>query len=139
MSKKQVVKPIALAVGIALVGSFAAVEAAQADTGASPFAMTTLSVAYMRGAGEGSCGGDKGGDEAEGSCGGDKEGEGSCGGDKAEGEGKEAEGSCGGDKEAEGSCGGDKEAEGSCGGDKAESEDKGEEGKCGEGTCGGSI
>ena len=113
MSKKQVVKPIALAVGIALAGSFAAVEAAQADTGASPFAMTTLSVAYMRGAGEGSCGGDKGGDEAEGSC--------------------------GGDKEAEGSCGGDKDAEGSCGGDKAESEDKGEEGKCGEGKCGGSI
>jgi len=42
MFKKQVVKPIALAVGIALAGSFVAVEAAQADTGASPFAMTTL-------------------------------------------------------------------------------------------------
>ena len=134
MSKKQVTKPIALAVGIALAGSFAAVEAAQADTGASPFAMTTLSVAYMRGEGEGSCGGDKGGDEAEGSCGGDKDAEGNCGGDKD----KDAEGSCGGDKDAEGSCGGDKDAEGSCGGDK-EAEEKGEEGKCGEGKCGGSI
>ena len=132
MSEKKVAKPIALAVGIALAGSFAAVEAAQADTGASPFAMTTLSVAYMLGEGEGSCGGDKG-DNAEGSCGGDKgdEAEGSCGGDKdgdAEDKG-DAEGSCGGDKDA---------AEGSCGGDKeGEAEDKGEEGKCGEGKCGG--
>jgi len=91
MFNKQVVKPIALAVGIALAGSFVAVEAAQADTGASPFAMTTLSTAYMLGEGEGSCGGDKGGDEAEGSCGGDKDAEGSCGGDKAEGEEKDAE------------------------------------------------
>ena len=123
MSDKKVAKPIALAVGIALAGSLAAVEAASSDTGASPFAMTTLSVAYMLGEGEGSCGGDKGGDKAEGSCGGDKD----------------AEGSCGGDKDAEGSCGGDKDAEGSCGGDKAEGEDKGAEGKCGEGKCGGSV
>ncbi len=133
MSDKKVAKPIALAVGIALAGSLAAVETASADTGASPFAMTTLSVAYMLGEGEGSCGGDKGGDKAEGSCGGDKDAEGSCGGDK------DAEGSCGGDKDAEGSCGGDKDAEGSCGGDKAEGEDKGAEGKCGEGKCGGSV
>ncbi len=123
MFDKKVAKPIALAVGIALAGSFAAFQAASADTGASPFAMTTLSAAYMLGEGEGSCGGDKGGDEAEGSCGGDKD----------------AEGSCGGDKDAEGSCGGDKDAEGSCGGDKAEGEDKDAEGKCGEGKCGGSI
>ena len=109
MFNKQVVKPIALAVGIALAGSFVAVEAAQADTGASPFAMTTLSTVYMLGEGEGSCG--------EGKCGGDK------GGDKAEGSS--------GDKA-------DK-AEGSCGGDKAESEEKDAEGKCGEGKCGGSI
>jgi uncharacterized low-complexity protein len=126
MSEKKVRKPIALAVGIALAGSFAVVEAAQADTGASPFAMTTLSSAYMLGEGEGSCGGDKGGDEAEGSCGGDK-------GEAAEGEDKDAEGSCGGDK-AEGE---DKDAEGSCGGDKAEVEEKDAEGKCGEGKCGG--
>ncbi len=129
MSEKKVAKPIALAVGIALASSFAVVEAVQADTGASPFAMTTLSTAYMLGEGEGSCGGDKGGDEAEGSCGGDKDAEGNCGGDKAEGE----------EKDAEGSCGGDKDAEGSCGGDKAESEEKDAEGKCGEGKCGGSI
>jgi uncharacterized low-complexity protein len=118
MSEKQVAKSVALAVGVALAGSFAAVEAAQIDTGASPFAMSPLSVAYMLGEGEGSCGGDKGGDEAEGSCGGDK------------GDEKDAEGSCGGDKA---------EAEGSCGGDKAEAEDKDAEGKCGEGKCGGSI
>ena len=101
MSDKKVAKPVALAVGIALAGSLAAVETASADTGASPFAMTTLSVAYMLGEGEGSCGGDKGGDKAEGSCGGDKDAEGSCGGDKAEGEDKGAEGKCG-----EGKCGG---------------------------------
>ncbi len=87
MSNKQVLKPIALAVGIALAGSFAVVEAAQADTGASPFAMTTLSTAYMLGEGEGSCGGDK---DAEGSCGGDKEAE-----EKGD-EGKCGEGKCGG-------------------------------------------
>jgi len=125
MSEKKVAKPIALAVGIALAGSFAAVEAAQADTGASPFAMTMLSTPYMLGEGEGSCGGDKGGDEAEGSC----------GGDKGEAEGKDAEGSCGGDKAG----GEEKGEEGSCGGDKGEVEEKGEEGKCGEGKCGGSI
>ena len=114
MSEKQVVKPVAVAVGTALAGSFAL--SASADTGVSPFAITTLGAGYLLGAqeAEGSCG--------EGKCGGDKEAaaEGSCGGDK------EAEGSCGGDKEAEGSCGGDKEAEGSCGGDKEEAE-----GKCG--------
>jgi hypothetical protein len=141
MSEKQIAKPVAIAVGAALAGTFAVTGTASADTGVSPFALTTLSAGYLLGAAEGQCGGAKeeknaegscgegkcGGDkEAEGSCGGDKEAEGSCGGDK------EAEGSCGGDKEAEGSCGGDKEAEGSCGGDKEA------EGKCGEGKCGGS-
>lgn len=114
MSDRKVAKPVALAVGAALAGSFAVSGVASADTGASPFAMTTLSVGYMLGAG----------------------GEGACGGDK---EDKKAEGSCGGDKDAEGNCGGDKEdkdAEGSCGGDK---EDKDAEGKCGEGKCGGSV
>lgn len=140
MSDKKVVRPVALAVGAALAGAFAVTGTANADTGASPFAMTTLSAGYMLGAGEGSCGGDKGDKSAEGSCGGDKgdkRAEGSCGGDKG------AEGSCGGDKEgkaegkdAEGSCGGDKDAEGSCGGDK---EGKDAEGKCGEGKCGGSV
>ena len=113
MADKKVEK-VAIAVGAALAGSFAIADVASADTGVSPFAMTTLSAGYMLTLGEGSCG--------EGKCGGDKEGEGSCGGDKG------SEGSCG-----EGKCGGDKGAEGSCGGDKDA------EGKCGEGKCGGSI
>ena len=133
MSEKKIAKPVAIAVGAALAGSFAVTGVAVADTGASPFATTTLSAGYMLGAGEGSCGGDKGDKDAEGSCGGDKGEEGSCGGDKGEGD-KDAEGSCGGDKGE-----GDKDAEGSCGGDKGEGEDKGEEGKCGEGKCGGSV
>ena len=121
MSEKQIAKPVAIAVGAALAGSFAVTGVASADTGASPFAMTTLAAGYMLGAGEGSCGGDKG---EEGSCGGDK-------GDKGD------EGSCGGDKEGEGE---EKGEEGSCGGDKeGEGEEKGEEGKCGEGKCGGSV
>jgi uncharacterized low-complexity protein len=126
MSEKKVIKPVALAVGAALASSFAITNIAQADSIDSPFSMTSMSVGYMLGAGEGNCGGDKEGKEGkdgEGSC-----GEGSCGGDK-EGKGdKDGEGSCG-----EGSCGGDKGEEGACGGDK------GEEGKCGEGSCGGSV
>ena len=109
MSDRKVVKPIVLAVGAALAGSFAVSSSiASADTVDSPFAMSTLSAGYLLGAGEGSCGGDKEGKE-----------------------GKEGEGSCGGDKDAEGSCGEDKDAEGSCG------EDKDAEGSCGEGSCGG--
>ena len=132
MSEKQVLKPVTIAVSAALAGTFAIATTADADSGVSPFAMTTLASGYLLGAqegscGEGKCGGDKEADakDGEGSCGGDKEkAEGSCGGDK-----EKAEGSCGGDKEkAEGSCGGDKEkAEGSCGGDKEKAE----------GSCGG--
>jgi uncharacterized low-complexity protein len=118
-----VIKPVALAVGAALASSFAITNVAQADSIDSPFSMTSLSVGYMLGAGEGKCGGDKEGKDGEGSC-----GEGSCGGDKDGKGGKDGEGSCG-----EGSCGGDKGEEGACGGDK------GEEGKCGEGSCGGSV
>ena len=122
MSEKKIIKPVALAVGAVLAGSFAIGGIASADTIENPFSMSTLSTGYMVGDGEGSCGGDKEGKEAEGSC-----GEGSCGGDKeGEGHDKEGEGSCGGDKDAEGSCGGDKDAEGSCGDDKK-----------GEGSCGG--
>ena len=108
MSEKKVVKPIALAVGAALAGTFAISATVNADSIDSPFAMSTLSVGYMLDGheGEGSCGGDKA--EGEGSC-----GEGSCGEDKAEGEGSCGEGSCGEAKEGEGSCG-----EGSCGEDK---------------------
>ncbi|HEX5766036.1 MAG TPA: hypothetical protein VFY27_10750 [Woeseiaceae bacterium] len=124
MKAKKAARPVALAVGAALAGSFAMSGVASADTGASPFAMTTLNAGYMLGAGEGACGGDKA--KAEGNCGGDKGAEGNCGGDK---EDKGAEGNCGGDKE-------DKDAEGNCGGDK---EDKDAEGKCGEGKCGGAV
>ena len=116
MSDKKIARPVALAVSAALASTFAFGATANADTGASPFAMTSLSSGYMLGLGEGSCGGDKeeDNDKGEGSC-----GEGSCGGDKD----KEGEASCGGDKDAgdkedsEGSCG-----EGSCGGDKDEGE-----------------
>ena len=136
MSEKKVVKPIALAVGAALAGSFALVGGiASAETVESPFAMSTLSAGYMLGTAEGSCGGDK---EAEASCGGDKEGEASCGGDK-EGhtDEKDGEAGCGADKDGEASCGADKDAEASCGGDKeGEADDKKAEGACGEGSCG---
>jgi len=121
MSEKKVIKPVALAVGAALAGTFAISGTVNADSISSPFAMSSMSAGYMLGEGEGSCGGDKGKEkEGEGSC-----GEGSCGGDKGESEDKEGEGSCG-----EGSCGGDKEGE-----DKKEDA----EGSCGEGSCGGSI
>ena len=94
MSKKKVIKPIALAVGAALASSFAIGGVANADSIDNPFEMSTLTAGYMLGEGEGSCGGDA-----------EKEGEGSCG-----------EGSCGGDGE-------EKEGEGSCGGDAAEVHD----------------
>jgi len=130
MSEKKIVKPVALAVGAALAGTFAISGAVNAEALDNPFEMSALSSGYMLGAGEGSCG--------EGSCGGDtddKKGEGSCG--EKEGEGscgeKEGEGSCG-EKEGEGSCG-EKEGEGSCG----EKGDKEGEGSCGEGSCGGSV
>ncbi len=111
MSDKKVAKPVVVAVGAALAGSFAVAASADTDAGASPFAITTLASGYLLGAQEGSCG--------EGKCGGDKEAdtkeaEGSCGGDKEAEADKAAEGSCGGDKEAEA----DKAAEGSCGGNK---------------------
>ena len=122
MSEKKIIKPVALAVGVALAGTFAISGAVNADAVENPFSMSTLSAGYMLGAAEGSCGEDK---KAEGSC-----GEGSCGADT---EDKDAEGSCGEDKKAEGSCG-----EGSCG---ADTEDKDAEGSCGEdkkveGSCG---
>ena len=123
MSKKKIAKPVALAVGAALASSFAFSGTASADTMESPFAVSSLNGGYMLATGEGSCGGDKKGEE--GAC-----GEGSCGGDKKGEEGACGEGSCGGDKKGEeGACG-----EGSCGGDKDDAE-----GACGEGSCGGSV
>jgi uncharacterized low-complexity protein len=124
MSNKNVIKPVALAVGVALAGSFAFGSVASADTVESPFALSTMSTGYMLGdtegtCGEGTCGGDK-----EGSSDGDKDAEAHCGGDKeSSGDDKDAEAHCGGDKggsdkDAEASCGGDKDAEASCGGAK---------------------
>ena len=162
MTERKVVRPVALAVGAALAGSFAVSGVANADTGASPFSMTTLSAGYMLGAGEGACGGDKGAKNAEGTCGGDKSGEGKCGegkcgGDKMGahvhsgdvgpegkcGEGKCGEGKCGGDKIGAHVHSGDAAAEGSCGGDKAKDAEGScggdKEDKAGEGKCGGSI
>ena len=117
MAEKKVIKPVALAVGAALAGSFAISGAVNAaDTAESPFSISNLEVGYMLGEHEGSCGGDKG---AEGACG-----------------EKDAEGSCG-EKDGEGSCG-EKGAEGTCGEGGKEGDKEGE-GKCGEGSCGGSV
>ena len=126
MSDKKVVKPVALAVGAALAGSFALTGVVAAKSADSPFAMSSLESGYMLGLD--STTGDKKDKGGEGSC-----GEGSCGHSKDKGsEGSCGEGSCGHskDKGSEGSCG-----EGSCG----HSKDKGSEGSCGEGSCGGSV
>ena len=119
MADKKAIKPVALAVGAALAGSFALSGTVNAaDTAESPFAISNLEIGYMLGGHEGKCGGDKDKDK-------DKKGEGACG-EGSCGEDKKGEGACG-----EGSCGGDKEGEGSCGADEKEGE-----GKCGEGSCG---
>ena len=131
MSEKKVIKPVALAIGAALAGTFAISGAVNAESAESPFEMSALSSGYMLGAGEGSCGGDTE-KKGEGSC-----GEGSCGGDTEGGAGdKDAEGSCGEaeEKEGEGSCG-----EGSCGADAEPEPEKDAEGSCGEGSCGGTT
>ena len=115
MAEKKVIKPVALAVGAALAGSFAISGAVNAaDTAESPFSISNLEVGYMLSGHEGKCGADK---KGEGKCG-EKEGEGACG-----------------EKDAEGACGEKGEAEGACG----EAGEKDAEGKCGEGSCGGSV
>ena len=109
MSKKTVLKPVAVALGAAFVTSLAGTSIANAAE--NPFGMTELSSGYMVT------------EKAEGKC-----GEGKCGGEKKE----TKEGKCG-----EGKCGGEKKEtkEGKCG----EGMDKSKkEGKCGEGKCGGS-
>ncbi|HIA09116.1 MAG TPA: hypothetical protein EYN73_08655, partial [Chromatiaceae bacterium] len=97
MSDNHSMKPIAGALGAALVCSLGGIQVAQADT--NPFGMTDLSAGYLQLAegkcGEGKCGGEKAKKAMEGKC-----GEGKCGGDKAK---KSMEGKCG-----EGKCGGDK-------------------------------
>lgn len=100
MSNRVLRKPIALAIGAALVTSLAAAGVAQA----SSYGVSALGAGYMLAGGE---------DEKakEGKCGADKKAEGKCG-----------EGKCGADKKAEGKCGADKNAEGKCGADKKEEE-----------------
>ena len=146
----KVCKPLALALGTALLGSVSVANAAPA------FALVDLGSGYMLSAGgEGKCG--------EGKC-----GEGKCGMSMADANKdgtvtraeftahanamfaaidtnndgnvtqaerdvhhamhKGKEGSCGGEKGKEGSCGGEKGKEGSCGGEKGK-----------EGACGGAL
>jgi uncharacterized low-complexity protein len=99
-------KPVALAIGAALVGTLAVAGTASAGA----FTVTDLAQGYSQFMGEGSCGGDKG---KEGKCGAEKKegekgaegkcGEGKCGGAAKGSEGKGKEGKCG-----EGKCGGSK-------------------------------
>ena len=107
MSKKTVLKPVAVALGAAFVTSLAGASIANAAE--NPFGMTELSNGYMVAEG----------DMKEGKCGeGKTEKEGKCGEGKMEKEGKCGEGKCGEgmDKskmKKEGKCG-----EGKCGGAK---------------------
>ncbi|HEV8695203.1 MAG TPA: hypothetical protein VGQ93_13625 [Lysobacter sp.] len=116
---KQISKPLALAVGAALVGGVA--------LSASAFAMTDLASGYMVSAShagaEAKCGADK---KAEGSCGNKKTAEATCGADK------KAEGSCGASKaaKAEGKCG-----EGNCGGKMFEMMDSNKDGMVSRAEC----
>ena len=103
--KKQIIKPVAAAVGVAFVSSLAISSAASASD--NPFGMSDLDTGYMLAGGHGKEEGEKG---EEGKCGEGKCGEGKCGEDKGE-EGKCGEGKCGEDKGEEGKCG-----EGKCGG-----------------------
>jgi uncharacterized low-complexity protein len=84
---KQISKPLALAIGAALVGGVA--------FSASAFAMTDLASGYMVSGAEAKTGTDK---KAEGSCGSKMAAEASCGADKKTAEGKCGEGKCGMDK-----------------------------------------
>lgn len=111
MRNKQPLKPIAAAMGAALVASLASLPAAQA--GENPFAVSKLTSGYMV------ADADK---AKEGKC-----GEGKCGADKSSAA-KDPEGRCGA-KTKEGKCG-----EGKCGATNANT--KAKEGKCGEGKCG---
>jgi len=116
MSKKTVLKPVAVALGAAFVTSLAGASVANAAE--NPFGMTELSSGYMVAEG----------DMKEGKCGeGKTEKEGKCGEGKMKKEGKCGEGKM----KKEGKCG-----EGKCGEGMDKSKMK-KEGKCGEGKCGG--
>ena len=71
---KQFKKPVALAIGAAIAGSMAMTSVAQA----AAYTATDLGSGYASTLAEGTCGGDKKGEEGkcgEGKCGGDKKGE----------------------------------------------------------------
>ena len=87
MSKQSIRKPLALALGAAVVSTMGVAGVANAAEGEDIFAMEELmSGQIVAGAHEeGGCGEDK-----------DKDGEGSCGEDKKDGEGSCGEGKCGG-------------------------------------------
>jgi uncharacterized low-complexity protein len=111
MSKKTIVKPVAIALGATFATSLAGTTVSNAAE--NPFSMQELSAGYMLA------------EQAEGKCGsGEKKAEeGKCG------EGKCGEGKCGSSetKAKEGKCGEGKCGEGKCG----SSETKAKEGKCG--------
>jgi uncharacterized low-complexity protein len=92
---KKSIKPVSLAAGIALAGSLAGVQAAQAD--ANPFGMTALSSGYMTQAAIDDHGKKEEEKKPEGKCGEGKCGEGKCGGksDDKKAEEKKPEGKCG--------------------------------------------
>jgi len=112
MSKKDTLKPVAAAIGAALVGTLSAgvVNAAE-----NPFGLQQLDSGYMQIAAS----------DTEGKCGAAMPPEGKCGGAKA------TEGKCGDKKASEGEGAAEPAAEGEGGSDKPT------EGKCGEGKCGG--
>ena len=94
MSNRVIKKPVAVAIGAALISSIAVAGVAQA----SAYAVSSLGSGYMLAAEDPPpAGGEK---PAEGKCGEGKCGEGKCGADK-KGEGKCGEGKCGADKKPE--------------------------------------
>jgi len=119
MSQKELnIKPVAAAVGVALLASLAFSCASAASD--NPFLAADLESGYL-------VAGNEAGDSAKGGGGnsGKEMGEeGKCGEGKC-GEGKCGEGKCGKDGGTDGSCGGDKAKEGSCGGDHASDSDTG--------------
>ena len=90
MSKQSIRKPLALALGAAVVSTMGVAGIANAEEGEGLFAMEELMNGQLTAGGheEGGCGEDK--DEGK-----DKDGEGSCGEDKKDGEGSCGEGKCG--------------------------------------------
>lgn len=98
MAKKNIINPVTLSIGAAVMASALSISPLQASE--NPFATTDLQNGFMIA-----------GKDAEGKCGEGKCGEGKSE-DKGKAEGKCGEGKCGeGKGEAEGKCG-----EGKCGG-----------------------